>query len=197
MLSFKTAIAAIGAAGLLALSTPAAALTCGTFTADPAFSCQGGVDQTDDAADVGTLFPPSTWTAIDKDESLIADPGATPPWGEMDFFLTDPAGNAFDPGNDTSGFFYISNSLAAAFDEFVFVMKGGNQDPRWAAFLLNLDAMVLVDGYLQGTWSSIQGLSHATLYARGTETDVPEPGSLALLGLGLVGLGLARRRKMS
>jgi hypothetical protein len=40
------------------------------------------------------------------------------------------------------------------------------------------------------------GLSHMSLYGRkgGGDQPLPEPGSLALLGLGLIGLGAARRR---
>lgn len=88
--------------------------------------------------------------------------------------------------------------------DLVFALKAAD---FYAAYLVT---GVLVDGMDSGTyhipWNNkrgqIAGFSHMSFYGRagsnggGTPPlSVPEPGVVLLLGAGLVGLGLARRRK--
>ena len=88
-------------------------------------------------------------------------------------------------------------SYAEIFIGFHFGNGGGNPD----SFLVELNPNTL-----NGTWSWVptttdQALSNIYLFGRNTrgggddETRVPEPGSLALVGLGLIGACIAFRRK--
>lgn len=51
------------------------------------------------------------------------------------------------------------------------------------------------NGQCLADYASGTALSHITIYGVTKPSQVPEPGSLALLGLGLAGLGVARRRR--
>lgn len=64
---------------------------------------------------------------------------------------------------------------------FVYSLEGGATGGDWDFFY----------GSLNKTTGG--GLSHLTLYSK--EVTVPEPGTIALLGLGLIGLGLARKSR--
>jgi hypothetical protein len=125
-----------------------------------------------------------------------------PGWSLAD--KSDAAGNLYEGWltitgvGGTSGTFSINSAAYSTYDNIAigFKVGEGQLDPDWAVF-------AFADGALSGTWSvsGKQSLSHANLYGFGTVSsariaELPEPGSFALLGLGLAGLAFTRKRKL-
>jgi len=74
------------------------------------------------------------------------------------------------------------------------LVKDGNHTPWW--YLFELPALDWANEtiLLSGFWPDGGAISHVSLY--GSSAPVPEPGTLLLLGAGLLGLALYGRKRM-
>jgi hypothetical protein len=123
-------------------------------------------------------FYPGTWTQLTKieDDNSWTDPTS------IGLTITGQGG--------TSGTWNVNSDAWDGFaqGEILAVLKAGTNA---AAYEVDVD-------YISGTWSVASsawdgsGLSHFSFWT--TSTSVPEPSILVLLSMGLLGLGLFRRK---
>ena len=115
----------------------------------------------------------------------LFDTGSAAAWYSTAFFNS--PGDPEDATITWGGGAYLSNATHL-------LVKDGNNNPAW--YLFNITGW---DGkesiLLEDFWIGNGAISHVALYAGGTTTRVPEPGTMGLLGAGLLAFGFLRRRK--
>jgi hypothetical protein len=137
-----------------------------------------------DAADVSVITG-STVDLLYKDNVGGSEEG-------MDIFKSSYDTTYFNSPSDPADALITYVGGAVMTDANWLLVKDGNQNPSWYLFdISSWDGME--DIQLTNFWPAQGAISHVSIFGNGT--SVPEPASLALFGLGLLGIGFASRKK--
>ena len=142
---------------------------------------------------VMTAIAPYIGTANELYRSNSTDGGGV---GIDEMAFMDDYKTTFDDDNSDALIEWLGPDIIT--DATHFLVKDGNNDPSWYLFdIAGWDGME--DIQLTGFWPAQGSISHISIFGGDgdTTTDVPEPGTLALMGVGLMGLGAVRRRKFA
>lgn len=158
-----------------------------TASSTSAQSCDFGEAGNPDNADLQTYYPGDPWNDVGHiDDGTTLSEGFLSIMFEMGGFDSNVVEIAWEIGAD----FWSTYGEALI----TIHVGNGNGDPDHFAFLIEEGA---TSGVL--TYERVQGggggFSNIVLWARGRGETVPEPGTLALLGGGLLFLGLRRRAR--
>jgi hypothetical protein len=141
-------------------------------TAD--FTCNSGSDSDCKSGFTFTLdFGSIDWQIV---KVAVKAAGPTNPNGI--FFVCDIPGNGACQGNELSGEFGGLQTGTVSFEEWANYCGGSNAVTNTANCSFN------------------PGISHFLVWGVQGETTVPEPATLTVLGLGLVGIGIAARKRL-
>jgi len=139
---------------------------------------------------VNTIFGTSGLSLLYKsneDGDLVGDDSGTYAGSYSTWYYNDIG----DPGNAL--LFYTGGSDIDCPSCYL-AIKDGNQTPAY--YFYNLSAW---DGHetlsLENFWPGKGAISHISIWGRSTPTSVPEPSTMALLGLGLLAIAFTQRRR--